>query len=639
MKGQVTPRVSLALAGTFLMAVVLATGASATNHLTKLDEVMAGAFGRPDIQFVEMKVECGQNDWAGKARLAFFNGVDQRVGEYVFPANPPSTCESGGNSVLVATQAFASLAGVPVPEFIMPPGLVPGSGKVCFEGIPEAGGVAVQLCLTYGNFSGNTEQASSTNALPLASDGICALQRAYTGFFGEPNHNDDFVLDLPAPRNAAGQTGEVVVPPRFVDVPASHPFFRFVEAMANAGITGGCGGGGFCPGNLVTRGQMAVFLLRAKEGKAYAPPACATQLFADVPCSSPYASWINELAARGVTSGCGGGNYCPDRPVTREQMAVFLLSTREGRSYSPPACSAQLFHDVPCSSPFAPWVNEMASRGITGGCGNGNFCPGDAVTRDQMSVFVSSVFQLPVPYQGCPPLPPFDDDHGDSPDQATVLIVDSVPLDGAIQVGRDIDFFAVDAAAGERIVIKTGQLSAGNDTILRLFAPDGTTLLAADDNGAGGLASRILFTARQTGTYFAVVSHRSTAGQGSYKVTAMRVVDDHGDSAMQATPLTVGGPALAGSNEVSGDVDFFSFSASDGQTLSIQTSDLGSGSDTIIRLYDRDGSTQIAFDDDGGGGGASRILFTFQADGRYYVSVRQFSSQGRGTYRISAGTP
>jgi hypothetical protein len=46
----------------------------------------------------------------------------------------------------------------------------------------------------------------------------------------------------------------------FGDVPTGHIFFQFVEALASAGITGGCGGGNFCPNNPVTRGQMAAFL-------------------------------------------------------------------------------------------------------------------------------------------------------------------------------------------------------------------------------------------------------------------------------------------------------------------------------------------------------------------------------------------
>jgi hypothetical protein len=47
------------------------------------------------------------------------------------------------------------------------------------------------------------------------------------------------------------------------DVPSSHPFFRFVEALAAAGITGGCSAGSYCPDSPVTRGQMAVFLATA----------------------------------------------------------------------------------------------------------------------------------------------------------------------------------------------------------------------------------------------------------------------------------------------------------------------------------------------------------------------------------------
>jgi hypothetical protein len=50
-------------------------------------------------------------------------------------------------------------------------------------------------------------------------------------------------------------------------------------------------------------------------------------VFADVPASNPFAKWIEELYLRGVVAGCGGGNYCPTDPVTREQMAVFLTQT------------------------------------------------------------------------------------------------------------------------------------------------------------------------------------------------------------------------------------------------------------------------------------------------------------------------
>jgi hypothetical protein len=52
-------------------------------------------------------------------------------------------------------------------------------------------------------------------------------------------------------------------------------------------------------------------------------------VFNDVPIDHPFASWIEELAAEGITAGCGGGNYCPDTPVTRAQMAIFLVRALE----------------------------------------------------------------------------------------------------------------------------------------------------------------------------------------------------------------------------------------------------------------------------------------------------------------------
>jgi hypothetical protein len=71
---------------------------------------------------------------------------------------------------------------------------------------------------------------------------------------------------------------------------------------------------------------MAVFLLKAEHGSSYAPPACSG-VFDDVPCPSAFAAWIERLAAEQVTGGCGGGDYCPASSVTRGQMAVFLAKT------------------------------------------------------------------------------------------------------------------------------------------------------------------------------------------------------------------------------------------------------------------------------------------------------------------------
>ncbi len=112
---------------------------------------------------------------------------------------------------------------------------------------------------------------------------------------------------------------------------------------------------------------------------------------------SPFAPWVEELARRGVTGGCAPGLYCPTSPVTRDQMAVFLLKTLEGPAYTPPACSAAPFGDVPATSPFCPWVQELVARAITGGCGGGNYCPLNPVTRGQMAVFLVTTFGLVFP--------------------------------------------------------------------------------------------------------------------------------------------------------------------------------------------------------------------------------------------------
>ena len=181
----------------------------------------------------------------------------------------------------------------------------------------------------------------------------------------------------------------------FSDVPYDYWSWSYIEGLYNAGVTCGCGSGNFCPTTTVTRDQMAVFLLRGKHGSSYSPP-LPSGVFGDIPTDHWAAAWIERLAAEGVTAGCGSGNYCPTLPVTRDQMAVFLLRAKHGSSYSPPLPSG-VFGDVPTDHWAAAWIEQLAAEGITAGCGNGNFCPGTPVTRDQMAVFLVRTFNLPVP--------------------------------------------------------------------------------------------------------------------------------------------------------------------------------------------------------------------------------------------------
>ena len=192
--------------------------------------------------------------------------------------------------------------------------------------------------------------------------------------------------------SCSSAAGSALVSVDFLDVPPAHPFHDFVNTVSRNGVTAGCGGGNYCPGDPVTRAQMAVFLLKASLGSSYAPPACSG-IFGDVPCPSPFADWIEDLSSRGVTAGCGGGNYCPDNLVTRAQMAVFLLKMLLGAAYAPPPCSG-IFGDVPCPSLFSDWIEDLSGRGITAGCGGGNYCPDNPNTRGQMAVFMVRTFSL-----------------------------------------------------------------------------------------------------------------------------------------------------------------------------------------------------------------------------------------------------
>ena len=208
-----------------------------------------------------------------------------------------------------------------------------------------------------------------------------------------PGTSQDVVVTTPD-----GTTGTLIKGwvSDFLDVPQGHLFHDFVVTLVSNGITVGVGGGLYGVTQDTLRQQMAVFLLRAKYGLCYTPPPCTAQVFDDVPCSLIFAPWINELVAQGITGGCAGGgnNYCPASPVLRQQMAVLLLRTLGGTSYTPPPCTVETFPDVPCSNQFAPWIYDLVARGITAGCGGGLYCPTLSANRGQMATFITKTFNL-----------------------------------------------------------------------------------------------------------------------------------------------------------------------------------------------------------------------------------------------------
>ncbi len=129
------------------------------------------------------------------------------------------------------------------------------------------------------------------------------------------------------------------------------------------------------------------------------PPAVLTKGwfadFLDVPQASPFHASVETIIRDGITSGCGGGNYCPDSGVTRAQMAVILLRAEHGPAYVPPPAKGTIFGDVHVNDFAANWIEQLYAEGITGGCLAGsppNYCPNSSVTRGQMAVFVLKIY-------------------------------------------------------------------------------------------------------------------------------------------------------------------------------------------------------------------------------------------------------
>ena len=262
----------------------------------------------------------------------------------------------------------------------MPFSIVPASGAA-------AGGAAVTITGT--DFLGGATVTIGGVAATNVNVGSFTSLTANAPALAPGSLNDVVVTD---PDGASG-TLEAGYVADFLDVPPSQQFYTYVSLLVTNKITVGIGGGNYGVGDPTLRQQMAVFLLKARHGLCYTPPPCAGQIFGDVPCSSGFAAWINELVAEGITGGCGGGNFCPISPVLRQQMAVFLLKTEHGSSYVPPAC-ASVFLDVACPSLFADWIERLAAENITGGCGGGKYCPTATANRGQMATFVVKTFNL-----------------------------------------------------------------------------------------------------------------------------------------------------------------------------------------------------------------------------------------------------
>lgn len=177
-----------------------------------------------------------------------------------------------------------------------------------------------------------------------------------------------------------------------------------IEELAELGVIRGCNpplNTKFCPDKPLTRGEMATLLARILN-----LPETDRDMFTD-DSGNPHEHNINSLAASRISQGCNtqhvrGSSFCPDRPLTRGELATFLarglgldeigesLQRREVIYQGEP-----MFGDTD-DSPHARNVNLIAKAGLTSGCGGsmGNFCPDRPVTRAETATFLMRAIDL-----------------------------------------------------------------------------------------------------------------------------------------------------------------------------------------------------------------------------------------------------
>ena len=171
------------------------------------------------------------------------------------------------------------------------------------------------------------------------------------------------------------------------------PFYTDIETLLHSGVTVGCQDSIYCPDAPVTRAQMAMFLLKAKLGRDVSPALGSGTVFTDVPPgpSRPTGSRISTRPAS--SAGCHDSFFCPRPRDARGRWRSSCLKSSRGSGYVPPPASG-IFDDVPAGDQFAPWIEELSRSGITAGCGGDDFCPDRPNTRAEMATFLNLTFGL-----------------------------------------------------------------------------------------------------------------------------------------------------------------------------------------------------------------------------------------------------
>ncbi|HXG67636.1 MAG TPA: S-layer homology domain-containing protein [Blastocatellia bacterium] len=188
----------------------------------------------------------------------------------------------------------------------------------------------------------------------------------------------------------AGLTYNVLQGVDFLDVPASHPAYAEIGKLSAQGIVFGFGGRTFRPDEPTTRSQAAGLL--AKALGELEPPPPARQRFADVSPDHPAFVSIDLLAERNILPPEQSEFFHPDEPVTQGQVAALII--RALGELAPPSPLRQRFPDVLPANPYASYIERMAALGITEIKDGDLYRPDAPVTRSQMAALLVRAFNL-----------------------------------------------------------------------------------------------------------------------------------------------------------------------------------------------------------------------------------------------------
>lgn len=297
----------------------------------------------------------------------------------------------------------------------------------------------------------------------------------------------------------------------------------------------------------------------------------------------------------------------------------FTFDATEGTGYSITATSDSL------SKIYITLYDAAGSYMIGGYSGLTFTCPtggaGTYYIKTNMYAYYTGSYSVSVAT--------FTDDHGNDYDAATSVTAGATATDGDIEAIGDTDWFSFSATESTNYSFKADQGTFPSPYLyIAIYDIDGTTLLTSSTKGGvwtcptGG-----------DGTYYIKIYTSSSREEtGSYKFSIATYTDDYGNDYTIATPITIGGSAVTGNVEVSGDYDWFSFSATEGTdyAFSITTDSFDY---PYVYLYDTNGTSSLGVNSING----AAWTCPTGASGTYYAKVQGSSSRDdTGSYSLSA---